>query len=277
MKTIYKINMIFLFAAIIMNGCKKDENKVFLQTSTPPVITTQMGAEVTYANAALPALTLSWTNPDYMFNTGVSSLDVSYKIEIDTATDFSNPAKATIAVSKDLSHTLLVSELNDVMLNTLQLKAGVSHTLQMRVIASLINNAGPVISNTVQLVTTPYAIPPKVTPPSTGTLYITGAATPGNWQCGCGEAELTSQKFTQQSETLYVLPSIQLTGGQSYTFIPVYGSWSVKYSIKIKNDPDEVNGGPFQVGGEDILAPAATGNYKIEVDFQRGIFTVTKL
>lgn len=276
MKAIFKI-CACLFAICLMNACTKDENKVYFQGGTAPVLSAATGSDVSFANASLTALTLTWTNPDYKFNTGVSSLDVTYNIEIDTAADFSNPAKKVIAVSKNLSYSMTVSELNDIMLNQLQLKAKQPHNLVMRVLAGTASGTGKLTSNSAQFTATPYSIPPKVEPPSSNTLYITGAATPGNWQCGCGEAELTSQKFIQQSETLYTLPSIQLTGGQSYTFVPVYGSWSAKYSIKTKNDPNEVNGGTFQVGGEDILAPAATGNYKIDVDFQRGVFTVTKL
>ena len=130
--------------------------------------------------------------------------------------------------------------------------------------------------NVLKLTAQPYAIPPKVTPPASGKLYITGSATPGNWMGG-GDPELTSQKFNRLSATLYELPSIHLTGGQSYTFVPVYGDWNNKYSIKTKNDPNEIYGGDFQVQGEDILAPPTTGNYKIVVDFQRGKFTVTQL
>jgi hypothetical protein len=86
---------------------------------------------------------------------------------------------------------------------------------------------------------------------------------------------LVSQKFTQLSSTLYEI-TIKLTGGASYTFVPVYGNWDNKYSIKVKNDPNEIYGGDFQVGGEDILAPPVTGNYKITVNFQLGKFTVVK-
>lgn len=34
-------------------------------------------------NETKEALRLNWTNPDYMFTTGVSSHDVTYTIEID--------------------------------------------------------------------------------------------------------------------------------------------------------------------------------------------------
>jgi hypothetical protein len=89
-----------------------------------------------------------------------------------------------------------------------------------------------------------------------------------------GDAERVDQRFTKISDTQYELV-VRLTGGASYVFVPVYGNWDNKYAISVKNDPNSVNGGDFRTGGEDILAPAATGNYKIVVDFQRGKFTVT--
>ena len=265
---------------IILFSCKKDENKIFYEGGTAPVLTASVNTNIplSFDNKDKEGTKLSWTNPNYQFTTGISSQDVNYLIEIDTTgSDFSNPQRQSITVSKDLSKTFTQNEFNDFLLNQLVLKPGMSHHIEIRITSSLAGDNAKLASNVLKLTATPYAIPPKVTPPASGTLYITGDATPGNWQCACGEPELTSQKFTQVSPTLYVLPSIALTGGKSYTFVPVYGSWSIKYSIKKKNDPALVNGGDFQVGGEDILAPAASGNYKIEVDFQRGKFTVTKL
>jgi hypothetical protein len=85
----------------------------------------------------------------------------------------------------------------------------------------------------------------------------------------------TTQKFTKVNATLFEL-TVALKGGNSYTFLSTFGSWNDKYSIAIKNNPDAVNGGDFQWQGEDIMAPAVSGTYKISVDFQRGKFTVTK-
>lgn len=275
MRNIFKI---LLGASVIFGlwSCKKDENKVILKGGTPPVLTSSVTAAIPLSNDTKDntAFMLSWTNPEYQFNTGVSSLDVNYNILIDTTDNFSNPDLKTVSVGTDLSKTFAQSELNDILLNQLQLKPGMSHKLNMRVDAFLAGNAALLSSNTLSLNATPYAIPPKIQPPASGELYITGDATAGNWQCGCGEAPLLSQKFTQISPTLYEI-TVDLIGGKSYTFIPVYGSWSAKYSIVTKNDPSEVNGGDFIVGGNDILAPSASGTYKITVDFQRGKFTVT--
>ncbi len=164
--------------------------------------------------------------------------------------------------------------MNDYLLNQLQLVKDIPHTIEIRVTSMLVGGAAALPSNVLSFSATPYTIPPKVAPPASGTLFITGNATPGNWMAG-GDAPLANQQFTKVSETVYTL-TVALTGGNSYTFVPVYGDWGAKYSIATKNDPNEVNGGDFQAGGEDILAPGVSGNYKITVDFQRGKFTVVK-
>jgi len=276
MKLLNRLVFIAL-AIIVFAGCKKDERQVTLLGGTPPVLTASVADSIPlgYATAANTAVNLTWTNPDYQLNTGISSLDVTYILEIDTAgANFTNPARQTISIGKDLSLSLTQSQLNDYLLNQLVLAPGVTHNLEIRVTSTLLSSSAALHSNTLSFKATPYSIPPKVTPPASGELFITGNATPGNWMAG-GDAPLASQKFTQISPTLYDI-TITLTGGNSYTFVPVYGNWDNKYSIAIKNDPNEVNGGDFQVGGNDILAPGATGSYKIEVDFQRGKFTVTK-
>jgi hypothetical protein len=275
MKYIFKA----LLAAFVVFGlwsCKKDENKVIFKGGTPPVLTSNIAGTVplSFTTQNDPAFKLTWTNPEYQFNTGISSLDVSYNILIDTTEDFSNPNLKTVSVGSDLSKTFTQTEFNDILLNQLQLDTGMSHKVNIMVNAFLGTGAEQLSSNVLSVNATPYAIPPKVNPPASGELFITGDATPGNWQCACGEAPLLSQKFTKLSATLYEI-TIPLIGGKSYTFIPVYGDWSAKYSIATKNDPNEIYGGDFIVGGNDILAPPTSGTYKITVDFQRGKFTVT--
>ncbi len=279
MKKIVKQLFFLSLLVALFASCKKDENKVYFEGGTNPVLSasiTSASLPLSYANKDNEAVKLSWTNPNFQFNTGISSQDVNYQIEIDTAgANFTNPNRQTVSVSKDLSISFTQGQFNDYLLNQLQLTPGVSHNIEIRVTASLTAKATSIVSNVLKYAVTPYSIPPKVPPPASGTLYITGSATAKGWMGG-GDPEVLSQKFTQVSSTLYQI-TVALTGGQSYTFVPVYGDWNNKYSIAIKNDPTEVNGGDFQVGGNDILAPAASGNYKIVVDFQRGKFTVTKV
>jgi len=279
MKNILKLLMPFFSLSIVLFSCKKDEHKIFYENSTNPVLTASKTTTIplSFANKDQEAIKLSWTNPDYKFTTGVSSHDVNYLIEIDTTgANFTNPKRQSITVSKDLSISFTQSVLNGYLLNQLQLTPDAPHNIQIRVTSSLINGSLPLNSNVLSFALTTFSIPPAVAPPSSGKLYITGSATPGNWMGG-GDPELSSQKFNKLSTTFYELPSIALTGGSSYLFVPVYGDWNNKYGGTGANNTNNVNGDDFKLNGGDLLAPAVSGNYKIQVDFQRGKFTVTKL
>jgi hypothetical protein len=281
MKHIFQLLFSSIFLLVISN-CKKAENKIFFEGGTPPQLASSTTAVVLEPGLeSNVALVLNWTNPDYKFTTGVSSQDVTYTLEMDTlGGNFSSSNKVTTVISKDTRKVYTVGELNGILGNTmvLQLDPRRQYNLQTRVTSSISVSGGgaaaKLTSNVVSFTATPFAPPPKIAPPSSGTLYITGSATDGDWM-GAGDPELVSQKFTQVSSTVYEIV-IKLTGGASYTFVPVYGDWGSKYSIKVKNDPSEIYGGDFQVGGEDILAPPTTADYKITVNFQLGKFTVVK-
>lgn len=276
MKKIIKHLFFLSILAALAASCKKDEHKIFFMGGTNPVLSSTVTSDIlplSYLNKDNAALTLKWTNPNYEFTTGISSQDVNYQVEIDTTgSNFTSLKRQTISVNKDLSLSITQGQFNDYLLNQLQLTPAVAHHVEIRVTSFLKNSSEPMMSNVLKYVVTPYAIPPKITPPASGELYITGSALASGWT----SSPPVSQKFTKVSPTLFQI-TVPLIGGNSYTFLPTYGSWNDKYSIAIKNDPDEVNGGDFQWQGNDILAPAASGNYKIEVDFQRGKFTVTKL
>lgn len=268
-----------LLLALLFAACKKDENKVTFEGGTAPVLTASTNTiNLAFANADNQAVKLSWTNPEYRFNTGVSSQDVNYVVEIDLAgANFNSANKQSVAVSRDLTVAFTIAQFNDYLLNQLLLVPGQQRDVEVRVKASIgSTDAGTVYSNKLSYTVTPYAIPPKVTPPSSGKLYITGGATPASWMGG-GDAELLSQRFTQISATLYELPSIELTGDGSFLFVPVYGDWSHKYGAVGANNSNNVNGDDFKAEGGDLKAPAATGKYKVVVDFQRGKYTLTKL
>jgi len=279
MKQLLKIVFLSSMLFTVIISCKKDENKVFLTGGNDPVLTASTPTiSLTYANRDKEAVKLNWTNPNYQFTTGISSQDVSYIVEIDKkAANFGSSNKQSIAVSKELSLSLTVGQLNDYLLNTMQLKPAVPVDIGIRVNSSM-NGAAVRNSNALFYNVTPYAIPPKVDTPSTSKLFITGSATPAGWQCACGEAENLAQKFTRMEGGLvYELPSIALTGGGSYLLIPKYADWGAKYGGVAPKNSNNVNGDDFKADGNDLLAPAASGNYKITVDFQRGKFTLTKL
>ena len=93
---------------------------------------------------------------------------------------------------------------------------------------------------------------------------------------GGGDPELVSQRFTRINKTLYEI-TINLTADQSFLFVPQYGDWGAKYGYIGANNANNVNGDDFKRDGGDMKAPAISGSYKIQVDFQRGKYTVTKM
>ncbi|MGF2414253.1 MAG: SusE domain-containing protein, partial [Ferruginibacter sp.] len=269
--------------AVSFSSCKKDESKAYYNGGTAPVLSASSATLLlSYATKDDQAISFSWTNPNYQFSSGISSQDVSYTLEIDTTgSNFTNPGLQSVVISKELSVGFTQSVFNDYLLNQLVLKAGVPHNVEIRVKSAMINNTAMLISNVLKFVVTPYAIPPKVTPPGTapdyaeGKLVLVGDATPGGWS---NPVPVPSQQFTRISATLYEI-TIPFNAGsdKAYLALPVNGDWAVKYGFIGGNKANNADGDDFKMGGGDILAPAASGNYKIQIDFQRGKFTAKKL
>ncbi|HET7898096.1 MAG TPA: SusE domain-containing protein, partial [Flavisolibacter sp.] len=104
-------------------------------------------------------------------------------------------------------------------------------------------------------------------------LYIVGDATAGGWS---NPVPTPSQQFTKNGTGLFELTTT-LNGGKAYLFLPVNGSWDHKYGGA--TDGTAAGGGVLladgAVPGSNTPAPAATGTYKIVVDFLKGTYKVT--
>ncbi len=261
---------------LAISSCKKDEHKIYLEGGAASVLSSSVTGTIplSFATKDDEALNLTWTNPNYQFTTGISSHGVSYQVEIDTVgANFSNPQKQTVSVPGDLSKSFTQSVFNDYLLNQLVLAPGISHNIEIRVTSSLENNSGVLYSNVLPFTVTPYAIPPKVPPPSTGHLYLVGDATAGGWN---NPVPLPTQEFTQISPTLYEI-TVTLNGGKEYLLLPLNGDWGHKYAVKDNTLAGLNAGGDFGYDlSKNFPGPAASGTYKIVVDFQRGKFTVTQ-
>lgn len=268
---------IFLLLGVLLTtlwSCEKEENRIYFEGGTAPVLTiTNTNPALRFEDGDKEAFRLNWTNPDFKFTTGISSQDVNYIIEVDTAgANFSRPTKASVGVNRELSRTFTVNQWNELLLNTMQLEAKKEHNLEMRVVAAIGTTPTALYSNTLAVKTTPFALPPKVTPPASETLFIVGNATASGWT---NPVPVPSQQFTRVSETLYEI-TVDLVGGGEYLLIPTNGQWA-KYCVNDETLPGLSGGGDFvREGGKNIPAPAAAGRYKITVDFQRGKFTVVK-
>jgi hypothetical protein len=276
MKNIFKFTFLSLLLSTLIWSCSKDENKIYFEGGTAPVLTANKTAiALSFANASNEAVAFSWTNPNYQFTTGISSQNVSYVLEIDTTgANFTNPNKKALAISQDLNLAISVSTFNDYLLNQLVLVPGKPHNLDIRIKSTLTNSSVPQYSNVLKYAVTPYAIPPKVVPPTAGTLWIVGSAVASGWSNPLPAPYDVSQKFTKKSETLYEL-IVPLIGGSAngYKLIQTQGNWDTQYHAI---DGTVFSGGDFELKNSDpqFPAPAASGSYKITVDFQRGKYTV---
>jgi hypothetical protein len=279
MKQFFKTIFFAGLSAFFLTACEKDENQVVYQGGTAPVLTANKSGQLpmSFITKDEEAVTLFWTNPNYKFSTGVSSQDVSYTVEIDTAgANFKSPNIKRVVISKDLSVTFTQSQMNDFLLNQFALEINQEYNVEMRVISNLANNNCQLISNTMSFSVRTYTTPPKVTPPGTapdyadGRLFIVGSATSGGWN---NPVPVPSQELTRISATEYeiILP---LNGGGSYLLLPINGFWGAKYGGIGSNNSNNPAGDDLKAQGGDLIAPAVSGNYKIKVDFQRGKFTV---
>jgi hypothetical protein len=270
----------------LFSSCQKDETKVDFLGGTNPVLTATVPDGDTIplpiTDTTSVAVIYNWTNPNYQFSNGVSSMNVTYYLQVDTVgANFSSPHMQTVAINSDLQKVFTVSSFNALLGNGLQLSFGQPHNIEVRVQSFIqpFTSASPVTgtmnSESLKYIVTPFAPPPKVDPPPSGTLFIVGDAIPvSGWANPISPASnVPMQQFTQISPTEYKITTAMVNG--SYKLIGVNGSWGIQYGIATKNDPSEINGGPFIKDGNDTKGPSASGNYVIDVNFQTGNFTVT--
>jgi hypothetical protein len=272
MKRYFNSILTVLLLVSAITGCKKDEKQVVFEGGTAPVLTGAYRGPVvlTIPDRAKTAFTLSWTNPNYMFNTGLSSQNVNYTMQFDTVgANFTNPAKQEVSVSNELTATFSVDDLNKIM-TRMSLVADIPHNLEVRVISN-INGAVPLTSNAIRFTGIvpfeDFAIPP----PSTNELYITGSAVPSSWT----NTPPMSQKLTRVSRGEYFIIMSFTPGGQ-YKFLSNQGQWQPQYG------GSSATGGPigFNLGsGSDpdaIPTPSEAGTYKVTLNFTTGRYTVVK-
>ncbi|MBI1692316.1 MAG: hypothetical protein FYV88_0390 [Bacteroidetes bacterium] len=275
MKKIYSILAGSLLLAGTLVSCKKEENRITFEGGTNPVLTANSLTPrvLAIANRDVLSLKLNWTNPDYRFTTGVSSQDVNYLLQIDLeGANFGGAKKYEKVIAKDLSASLTTGELNTALLS-MDLPENVAQKLEVRVISSLINGTVPLASNVLKMTVTPYL---DVVYPVPANLYITGAATPGNWMGG-GDPELVTQKFTKISSSEFQINSLNMNANQGFLFVPVYGNWSNKYGFTGAGLGNNPSGDTFKPDGGDFISPGVAGNYRINVSFKTGKYTFTKL
>jgi hypothetical protein len=278
MKKYIKSLGMLLILAFVLGSCEKQENRIYLEEGTEPLLTastTAVALTPPPADESKEAIKFRWSNPDYKFTTGISSQDVNYLLELDTAGgNFASSNKYSTNISKDLEKAFTVLELNSIFGNTMVLKFGKQYTIEARVTSSLSTGAAKLVSNKVSFTATPYAPPPKVETPTAETLWATGNAFASDWQNPLAPPYDVTQKFTKVSNTLYEL-TITMPGGGNYKLIQDPGVWGTQYHM--------IAGGTWESGEfrkrdaePGFIGPPTAGTYKLSFDFQLGKFTVIK-
>jgi hypothetical protein len=279
MKKIIQSLLYLSIAVVFFASCEKDEARDTYAGGTAPVFTASVRDSIglNYLTETDPAITFKWTNPNYKFASGVSSQNVSYTMEIDTAgANFGSPNKKVVSISQDLSVSYTQKAFN-ILMADLKVTTGKVAKVDVRINASIGGTSATTItSNVLSFKFLPYAPPPKVVTPDAGTLFLVGDATAGGWS---NPVPVPSQQFTKISNTVYEI-TVPLTAGASFLFLPTNGDWGKKYAVSdasINGLGVGLNFGFYTSGGSNMPAPTVSGNYKIHVDFQLGQYTITKL
>ena len=267
MKYMFKIIYVFI-VGIAMLSCESDIDKVVFEGGTAPVLTVSSTSDLVLIKdeADFRSLQFQWTNPQYSFSNGVNTQDVVYTLEMDTVgSNFSNPKISTLSFTNDLFTEFTVQNLNTT-LAALELVDEVPHNFEFRIKGALTNDTAPLYSNTIVITITTYL---DVVYPVPDKLFITGAATPGDWMGG-GDAELSSQEFAKINAYTFELSSLDINASSPFLFVPVYGDWGNKYGFTGDATQNNPNGDSFEPEGNDFISPAAGGTYKITVNFKTG-------
>jgi hypothetical protein len=272
---------------VVITSCTKQESQITYQSGTPPVLTSSLSDTIPLVPATKnqPAITFSWTNPNYVFTDGISSQDVSYYVEFDTVgANFTSPNMQQFSVSGSLSTTFTQDALNNILskANALNLAYGIPHNVQVRLVSFLGNYQLPLMSKSMNFVVTPFAPPPAVTPPSTGKLFIVGSAVAGGWGNPIGAGTIAAQTFTQVNTTDYTI-TLSIIGGMEFKLIDASdGTWKDQWSTGVTDAPLSVTNNNltytnvFQSQGQNSIAPPLSGTYSFEVNFQTGKYTFIK-
>jgi hypothetical protein len=267
MKKIMKFLGFLVITGVVVTACSKVGNLPYYNRGTAPSLSSSTNSVAPAPSDSLnTVVTFKWTNPNY----ATDSSSVKYILEMDsTGRKFSKEVTWVITGARQVSFT--AQEINNVLLG-FGFAFGVQYSVDVRITASYGNNNDQTISNVVTMTMTPYKIPPKVVPPSSGALYLVGDATQGGWN---NPVPVPSQQFAQLDSVTYA-GVFNLVGGKQYLMLPNNGDWSHKFSVADNTISGLSNGGSFGADLPDNFpGPANSGYYIINVSFQTGTFTVT--
>ena len=267
MKNILKF--LFAAAAIIMlyTACDKVDSLPVYSNGTAVVLTSSAATLAPpVSDSDKTVVTFTWTDPKY----ASTPATFKYIIEIDsTGRNFSK--EATKVVTGSLSGSFLAKELNSILLG-FGFAYNTPYDIDVRVTLSYGNNNEQIKSNVLKLRVTPYVIPPKVVPPTSGRLFLVGDASQGGWN---NPVPTPTQEFSKIDSVTYG-GVFNIVGGKQYLALPVNGDWTHKFAVTDNTVPGLSAGGDFGYDfSQNFPGPATSGWYRIIFNFQSGKFSVT--
>jgi hypothetical protein len=262
-----------LLLAVGLWSCEKDDNQVIFEDGVAPALTASIPGGSTdsisllKANSELPAITFNWTNPTYRLNTGVSSQNVNYALQLRKA---NGPWVSVSSATVELNKTYTQGQINDFLIKSVSEGGlGLNFDSTVRIEARLTSyigalseaNATNLSSNILSFKARTYSVFPD--------LWITGEAAPSNWT----NTPPANQKFDYDPVTKNHTITVPLTGGIFYKFLTVSGQWQPQWGVASGTITDvlgqtfSIVENPGNTSDPDAMkAPAASRSYKITVN-----------
>ncbi len=245
-KIFFKTIAIAGLTALLFSACKKQETEILATGGTAPVLTSSVAPTdtltLTQPDSSNTEVVLNWTNPNYQFSDGISSQNVTYYIEFDTAGDnFTSKTIPITSVSSILNMSFTVLQLNNILINQLNATPLRAYTVQVRIVSSITPvtsgsaQALPLISNIANLIIVPY---------KSVKLYP-ATWVPGDYQGWSPPAAPTLAYGTTYNPTL----------SEGYINIPAGGTLQLKFT----GEPDWNNSKlVYGEGGSDVTTGTTT-------------------
>ncbi|MEO9022290.1 MAG: SusE domain-containing protein [Ginsengibacter sp.] len=232
MKPFIKSFLTIIFLSILVISCKKDEKQLIYEKGINPVLTTDNTGTVSLAkvNSANDALTLFWTNPEYVLNTGISSQGVSYNIEMRKHGD--NSYVSFAVVNSGLQKTFNQGDINgfltkDLPSGGLNVPSDKPVVVDIRVTSFL---GSQTALNATNLSSAPFTVtfdkPYNIDPD----LWVVGDATTAGWT----NTPPASQKLAYDRASKTFSITMALSGGSSiegFKFLTTSGAWQPQWGV----------------------------------------------
>ncbi len=270
----YQLSILaFFLISILMWSCEKDENRVLFEEGTAPALSAsipgprQDSISLSKPNKDLPAVTFSWTNPTYRVNTGVSSQNVNYALQL---RKLGGPWVTVNTTISTMTKSYTQGEFNGFLINPvaeggLNLAPDSNVVIETRVTSYLgalsKDNVTNLSSNVMSFKARTFSVIPD--------LWITGEACASNWT----NTPPANQKFIYNTVTKNHTLTVQLGGGVFYKFLTQSGSWQPQWGINAGTVTD-VLGQTFSIKVNDpgdpeaMKSPATAGMYKLTVNLE---------